>query len=65
MLGVVVITGYESFEATGKTVDGRVKGWVIFVGKDYVEDAIQLRRSQLVELPADEGEADKVALRTL
>lgn len=65
MLGVVVFAGDEGVEAAGQPVYRGVEGRVILVGKDDVEVAVELGGSGLTEAPADEREADQIALRAL
>lgn len=65
MFRIVIFAGDKGVETTGQAVNGRVESRVVFVGEYYVEVAVELRCGELVELPADQCEADEVGLRAL
>ena len=55
----------HGIQATGEAIDGRFKGRIIFIRKDYAEGSIYLGACQWMELSRDEREGDEVAAGTL
>lgn len=65
VLGVVVFARNECVEPAGQPIDRGIEVWILFIGEDDVEVAVQLGGSELSEVLGYEGEAYQVGLGAL
>ena len=65
MGSIVVVACGKGVESAGEPVDGRLKGRVLFVGKDNVEIAIELLGSKVAKVSRDQRQADEFGLGAL